>query len=542
MFRRNGLAFLALAVGIAFAGFSGSCVSAQGLQNVLRARSRVFPAVGPGVAAMKRDSSGRYFILAEPASAILIFDAAGNRIGQIPNANSHGATIRYAVAIDLDSRGRLYVADRGDNAVKIFASDGSLVASIHVNAPTSVVALPERQFAVTTLLSKRLVQIMDESGATIRTFGDPADEPGSEPSAQPVMDRGRITGDPAGNIYFAFTSLPDPTLQRFDRFGYSAYDSVIPAGAFGPLAGRTGHEVDLGYTMSGLFGPDSVSAWTDMHSLKSLSVGERGGGRGRGAAAASSAAASQTQSSATPTSAPPASSSSPSSSSGDATVDGNALSYTSDTGSGDLTLDSSILSMTGTAGLGSGYGQGFMMPGMLGMGFGDPFRGGFMRGGFGHGGEGGGGEGGPRPDFAGHPPEGGDHFFDHGRPGFGVYRATATVRVLLDDPSKHTQEKPVITAVGVDPQTQDVWTAISDTLVHLDSSGNRLGMYYLTISGGATLKPTSILVEPDRILIASDPWGIYEFPRPDRPSQSSAPQNTILPQQISPAPPSPAAR
>jgi len=78
--------------------------------------------------------------------------------------------------------------------------------------------------------------------------------------------------------------------------------------------------------------------------------------------------------------------------------------------------------------------------------------------------------------------------------------------------------------------------------VHLDSSGNRLDMYYLTISGGATLKPTSILVEPDRILIASDPWGIYEFPRPDRPSQSSAPQNTILPQQISPAPPSPAAR
>ncbi|MGD1212252.1 MAG: hypothetical protein ABR973_12960 [Candidatus Acidiferrales bacterium] len=478
---------------------------------------------------MKRDSSGRYFILAEPASAILIFDAAGRRIDQFPNANSHGASIRYAVAIDLDSRGRLFVADRGDNAVKIFAPDGSFVAAIHVTAPTSVVALSDGQFAVTTLQSKRLVQIMDERGATVRTFGDPADEPGAEPStqslaqpsAQPVIDRGRITGDSAGNIYFAFTSLPDPTLQRFDRFGYSAYDSVMPAETFGPLAGRTGREIDLGYAMSGLSMPTTVSAWTDLHSLKALSVGERAP-RGRGAGAASSAASS--------------SSSVPPTSLGDATVDGNVLSYTTaDGGSGDLDVDSSLFGANGIGGLGSGYGQGFMMPGMFGMGFGDSFRGGFMRGGFG------GGEGGARPDFAGRFPDGGDHF-EHGRPGFGMYRASADLRISLDNPSRGGQEKPVITAVGVDPETKDVWTAVGDTLVHLDSSGNRLDMYYLAITDGASLKPASILVEPDRILIASDPWGVYEFPRPDKPSQSPAPQNTIVPQQLPPAPPPPASR
>jgi hypothetical protein len=92
----------------------------------------------------------------------------------------------------------------------------------------------------------------------------------------------------------------------------------------------------------------------------------------------------------------------------------------------------------------------------------------------------------------------------------------------------------------VDPESQEVWTAVSDMLVHLDKSGNRLDSYYPVISEGTPLKITSILVESDRILIATDPWGIYEFPRPDKPSQYSAPPSSFAPEQPRPAPPSPA--
>jgi len=350
----------AVTIAVAFTALAVPRVSAQGLQNVLRARARVFPAVGPGVAAVKRDSSGRYFILAEPASTISIFDGTGKRIDQFPNANSHGATIRYAVAIDLDSRGRLFVADRGDNSIKIFAPDGSLVAAIHVTAPTSVVALSDGQFAATTLQSKRLVQIMDEKGNTVRTFGDPSDQSQGEASAQPVMDRGRITGDSSGNIYFAFTSLPDPTVQRFDRFGYSAYGAVMSADQFGPSAGHTGHEVDLGYTMSGLYGPTSVGAWTDLHSLTSVSVGNRSR-RGMGTAGTSSAAANSSSSS----------SSSSSSATGSTTVDGNVLAFNSDAVADPLDLSSPIFGGTGAPDFGLAYGQGMFMPGMFGMGFGE---------------------------------------------------------------------------------------------------------------------------------------------------------------------------
>ena len=211
MMGRKGLVLCAIVAGVVCN--AAPSVFAQGLHNVLSARDRVFPSVGAGVEALKRDTAGRYYILAEPATSIQIYDRSAKLIGQIPNANSRGATIRYAVSIDIDPQNRLFVADRGANAVKIFRPDGSLVANVPVTAPTSVVALSDGQFAVTQLQSKRLVKIMDEAGATIRTFGDPADQPGGEPvvQAQPdgdakpkppapaVMDRGRIIYDGSSN-------------------------------------------------------------------------------------------------------------------------------------------------------------------------------------------------------------------------------------------------------------------------------------------------------------------------------------------------------
>jgi len=506
----------------------------QGMQNVIHSRSRLFPAIGPGVSCLKHDAAGRYYILAQPASTVLIFDSSGRPVGQIPNANSRGATIHYAISIDLDPHGLLYVADRGDNAIKIFAPNGALVASVPVTAPTSVVALSDGQFAVTKLQSKRLVQIMDQSGTTIRTFGDPADEPGSGVATQPmpstasatspvpVMDRGRITGDSSGNIYFAFTTLPDPVIQRFDRYGYSAYDSLMPASEFGALSGHTGRDIELGYTMSGLTGPATVTAWTDLHSVETSA--STGGGR-RGVRATGAGASSPTGvGSPGVAGASPADSSTPAIAGDDSDFDGPVLSYDAQN-----TPASTDLSLFAIPGLGT---PGLWTPGMMGMGLGDPFRFGGM-----HGAGGFGGEGFRSELFGGRSPDGAEGFAHFHPGGFGTYRATGMLRVGLDDPSKHKLDKPVITAVGVDPQTEEAWAAIGDMLAHLDRNGNLVDTYYVTITGDTRIKPTAILVEPDRILIASDPWGIYEFSRPDKPSGvPPAPQRTLIPQ---PAPGTP---
>src|SRR5580658_4632507 len=112
MGRRMGLRLSgAIVLGLLLGSLSQP-VKGQGIRSVVEPRSRVFPSVGPGVTALKRDSAGRYYILAKPANVISIYDRDGSPIGQIPNAKSQGA-IKYAVDIDLGQDGRLFVADRG---------------------------------------------------------------------------------------------------------------------------------------------------------------------------------------------------------------------------------------------------------------------------------------------------------------------------------------------------------------------------------------------------------------------------------------------
>jgi len=61
-----------------------------------------------------------------------------------------------------------------------------------------------------------------------------------------------------------------------------------------------------------------------------------------------------------------------------------------------------------------------------------------------------------------------------------------------------------------------VWIALHNTLLHFDKDGNRRASYQLYTAEGARLDASTILVEKDRLLIGSDPLGIYEFERPDK--------------------------
>ncbi len=74
----------------------------------------------------------------------------------------------------------------------------------------------------------------------------------------------------------------------------------------------------------------------------------------------------------------------------------------------------------------------------------------------------------------------------------------------------------IVTGVGVDPTNGEVWLALYDTLLHFDKDGNRRATYKIYTPQGARLDANVILVEKDRLLIGSDPLGIYEFARPDK--------------------------
>jgi hypothetical protein len=94
--------------------------------------------------------------------------------------------------------------------------------------------------------------------------------------------------------------------------------------------------------------------------------------------------------------------------------------------------------------------------------------------------------------------------------------ATRKAIVRQEDSDKPLAFHPILTAFGVDPVEGDVWMGLHNTLVHFDKDGIRRSEYQIYTQKGTPLDATVILVEENRLLIGSDPLGIYEFRRPDR--------------------------
>src|SRR5487761_87343 len=188
----------------------------------LTARARPFPDVGPGIKAVKRDAADRYYFLSTTDHAVRVYSADNTYLGQIPTHATGAAAIVYGQDMDVDAAGRVYVADRGANAVKVYTHAGKLALSIPVNAPTSVAALPSGEIAVAAMKSGHLVTVYDMQGKDLREFGDLSDL-AEHARLNRLLNIGRLADDPASHIYYAFSYLPEPTIRKYDAYGYSSY-------------------------------------------------------------------------------------------------------------------------------------------------------------------------------------------------------------------------------------------------------------------------------------------------------------------------------
>ena len=99
---------------------------------------------------------------------------------------------------------------------------------------------------------------------------------------------------------------------------------------------------------------------------------------------------------------------------------------------------------------------------------------------------------------------------------FATAQATRKEIERQESKGKQPSFKRVLTAVGVDRANGEVWIALNNRLLHFDKEGNRLATYKIYTPQGARLEANTILVEKDRLIIGSDPLGIYEFERPDK--------------------------
>jgi hypothetical protein len=219
-------------------------------ESELTAKQRILPGIGPGLRTMKRGADGRYYVLASPAPGLMVFDGAGKQllsISEFPPATAGASKSHSLLAFgedcDVDAEGKIYVADRGANLVRVFSPTGEPLRSIAVKDPVSVAALPEGEVAVATLREPHLVTVFDGNGKEVREFGDP--EPIAERAElNRFLNIGYLATDSLGHLYYAFAYLPEPTVRQYDRLGYAGQDIQYTALEAMPAAQAARKEIE----------------------------------------------------------------------------------------------------------------------------------------------------------------------------------------------------------------------------------------------------------------------------------------------------------
>jgi hypothetical protein len=190
----------------------------------LDTRARVFTEAGAGITAMARDAAGRYYLLAGAEGVVHVFSADGAHQRRIAltgpgDQRDRGSALIFGNDLGVDEEGRLWVADRGGDAVRVFSADGRLEQSFAFPAPTSLVLLPDGEIALASMRTAQLVTVLDRRGRLVREFGEQA-EAADRGELQRFLNIGRLAADREHHLYYSFAYLPEPTVRKYHPFGY----------------------------------------------------------------------------------------------------------------------------------------------------------------------------------------------------------------------------------------------------------------------------------------------------------------------------------
>ncbi|HTC40830.1 MAG TPA: hypothetical protein VK703_04635 [Candidatus Acidoferrales bacterium] len=224
--------------------------NASEIDDDLTASRRVFPTIGPGLRAVRHAANGNYYVLASPSVGVAIFDSNGKQISVIgapppaPVNNKAGRTaIAFGEDCDVDAQGDVYVADSGYNLITEFAPDGKQLRSFPANSLLSLAVLPGGEVAITTLQPSHHVTVYGPDGKVATEFGD-IESMSSRQDIDQYLNRGRISSDAQGHIYFGFIYMPEPLVRKYDRVGNASQEFVFTGVDAYPEASSTRKAID----------------------------------------------------------------------------------------------------------------------------------------------------------------------------------------------------------------------------------------------------------------------------------------------------------
>jgi hypothetical protein len=223
---------------------SSAVAFAQVVEQDITATKRLYPEIGAGVWSVKRGPSNHYYVLV--GRSVLVFGDDQQKIAEIPKPPEKGfrgaPPLVYGVAFDVDATGRVYVADRAANILRIFAPDGSTLLNISFQSPTGIAVLPGGEIAASSASTEHLITIFDARGRELRSIGDQVDFSENR-TFNRFLNVGHLAADNANNIYFAFNYFPEPTFRKYDRAGYASLDIALTTIEFAPAAQAARREI-----------------------------------------------------------------------------------------------------------------------------------------------------------------------------------------------------------------------------------------------------------------------------------------------------------
>ncbi len=177
---------------------------------------------------------------------MLVFGDDQQKLAEIPKPPEKGyrgaPPLVYGVAFDVDSAGRVYVADRAANILRIFSPDGASLLNISFQSPTGIAVLPSGEIAAASASTDHLITIFDARGRELRSIGDQVDFSDNR-TFNRFLNVGHLVSDTANNIYFAFNYFPEPTFRKYDRAGYAQLDISLTTVEFAPAAQAARREI-----------------------------------------------------------------------------------------------------------------------------------------------------------------------------------------------------------------------------------------------------------------------------------------------------------